>query len=346
MDYIIGMLSSGWTALVDYLTITRIISLTIAFFLSGAIAQFMSQGAILKYFGKDANKAVSYSIAAVSGCILSVCSCSVLPMFATIRKKGAGIGPAITFLFSGPAINILAITFTFSLIGVDIGFVRVVSAILLAIVIGVIMSLIYSKSEVVDENAKLVILDNETDRKTWQTLVFFVTLIAILLSGVKNPIPTIILTVVLILELIFWFEKDELIEWCQETWDLVKKIFPLFLVGTFLAGIITYVIPSEFMIKFVGDSSFSATIISAVFGAFMYFATLTEVPIVNGFMALGMSKAAATSLLLAGPSLSLPNMIIIGKTMGVKKTLTYVVLVIILSALISTAAGYLVYGLV
>lgn len=337
------ILLSGWEALVDYLIIRRIISLTIAFFLSGAISQFMSQGAVMKYFGPTSDKRLSYLVASVSGAILAVCSCSVLPMFASIRKKGAGIGPAITFLFSGPALNILAITFTFSLIGVDIGFVRVISAIILSIVIGLIMNFMYNKSETVDANEAMFNIKEDNDRTFGQNILFFITLIAILVSGVKRPIMTSILLVILIVQLYRNFKKDELIDWCQETFSLAKKIVPLFIIGVFAAGVITAIIPPEYMVKFVGNNSYGANVIASVFGAFMYFATLTEVPIVNGFIELGMIKGPATSLLLAGPSLSLPNMIVISRVIGVKKAFTYFGLVIILSAFIGMLAGYLIY---
>ena len=344
MDIVLEVLRSGWQALVDYFIISRIIMLIIAFFLSGAISQFMSQGAVMKYFGPNAKKGLSYLIAAVSGAILAVCSCSVLPMFASIRKKGAGIGPATTFLFSGPAINVLAIIFTFTMISVDIGFVRVIGAIGLSIVIGLIMYLLYNKSEIVDANAAMFNIEDDSTRKYWQNILFFVTLIAILVSGVKHPIITGILAAGLAAELIVYFKKDELIEWCKATFQLAKKIVPLFIVGVFLAGVIEAVIPPEYMVKFVGNNSYGANLIASVFGAFMYFATLTEVPIVNSFMALGMLKGPATALLLAGPSLSLPSMIVISKLMGIKKAFTYFGLVIVLSALIGMLAGYIIYA--
>ncbi len=343
MDTILEILLAGWQALVDYLTISRIIMLVIAFYLSGAISQFMSQGAVIKYFGPNAKKGLSYIIASVSGAILAVCSCSVLPMFASIRKKGAGIGPAVTFLFAGPAINILAITFTFSFIGVDIGFVRVIGAVILSIIIGFIMFVLFNKSENVDENDSMFHIEDDNSRKIWQNILFFLLLIGILLSGVKHPITTIILLVGLFFELVLFFKKNELIEWSKATFGLAKKIVPLFIVGVFLAGVIEAIIPPEVMVKFVGNNSLGANLIAAGFGAFMYFATLTEVPIVNSFMTLGMMKGPATALLLAGPSLSLPNMIVIGKVMGIKKTLTYIGLVIILSAVIAMMAGYIVY---
>jgi hypothetical protein len=343
MEAIIAVLLSGWQALVDYLSISRIIMLAIAFFLSGAISQFMSQGAVMKYFGPNAKKWLSYLIATVSGAILAVCSCSVLPMFASIRKKGAGIGPAVTFLFAGPAVNVLAIVFTFNMIGIDIGIARVLGVFFLSPVIGLIMYILYNKSESIDANASMFNIKDDSSRKAWQNLLFFITLIAILVSGVKHPIITAVFTVVLIIELILYFKKHELIEWCRATFDLAKKIVPLFLVGVFLAGIIQAVIPPELMVKFVGNNSFGANAIASVFGAFMYFATLTEVPIVNSFMSLGMLKGPAVALLLAGPSLSLPNMIVISKVLGIKKTFTYVGLVILLSALIGMLAGYIIY---
>jgi len=334
---------AGWEALVDYLILRRIISLTIAFFLSGAIAQFMSQGAVMKYFGPNSDKRLSYLVASVSGAILAVCSCSVLPMFAGIRKKGAGIGPATTFLFSGPALNILAITFTFSLIGVDIGFVRVFSAVILSIVIGFLMYLFYNKSETVDANEAMFSMDDGNDRTFAQNALFFVTMIGILVSGAGRPVITSILVVILAVQLYGNFKKDELVDWCRETYSLARKIVPLFIVGIFAAGVITEIIPPEYMVTFVGNNSYGANIIASVFGAFMYFATLTEVPIVNGFMELGMFKGPATALLLAGPSLSLPNMIVISRVIGLKKAVTYFGLVVVLSAFVGMLAGYLIY---
>lgn len=343
METVLDVLLSGWHALVDYFTIARTISLIIAFFLSGAISQFMSQGAVMKYFGPSAKKGLSYLIAAVSGAILAVCSCSVLPMFASIRKKGAGIGPAVTFLFSGPAINVLAIIFTFTMISVDIGFVRIIGAIVLSIVIGFIMYLLYNKIEVVDANEAMFRMEDDNPRKNWQNILFFITLIAILISGVKHPIITGVLAAGLIAELIVFFKKQEMLEWCKATFQLAKKIVPLFVIGVFIAGVIEALIPPEYMVKFVGNNSFGANILASVFGAFMYFATLTEVPIVNSFMALGMLKGPATALLLAGPSLSLPSMIVISKLMGVKKAFTYFGLVIVLSAIVGMLAGILIY---
>ena len=335
---------SGWQALVNYFILPRIISLLIAFFLSGAISQFMSRGAVLKYFGPTASKWSAYVIAAVSGAVLAVCSCSVLPMFASIRKKGAGIGPAVAFLFSGPAINVLAIIFTFTLIGVDIGYVRVISALVLSIIIGFTMFLLYNKSEIVEANSDMFNVADDTSRTLWQNGLFFATLIAILVSGVKNPIPTGLFTIALFVQLFLFFKKEEIIEWCKATYDLAIKIVPLFVVGIFIAGVIEAAIPREIMVQLVGNNSYAANLTASVFGAFMYFATLTEVPIVNSFLALGMVKGPATALLLAGPSLSLPNMIVISRVLGIKKAFTYFGLVIFLSAAIGMLAGIFIYG--
>lgn len=339
-----GILMEGWNAVVDYVTLRRVVSLGIAFFLSGAITRFMSRGAVLRYFGPRAPRALSYLVASVSGAILTVCSCSVLPMFASIRHKGAGIGPAVTFLFSGPAINILAILFTFNLIGTDIGLVRVVGAVLVALLIGLIMYAVFHRSEEREAGEEAFEREEVRPRKPWQNLLFFATLTGILLTGVRQPLPTMGLTALLGVQLAVLFQPGELREWCRTTFDLAKKIVPLFLGGVFLAGILEAVIPPEHMVRFVGGNSYGANAIAGTFGAFVYFATLTEVPIVNSFLELGMGRGPATALLLAGPSLSLPNMIVISRVLGGTRTATYIALVIALSALVGMLAGYLVYG--
>lgn len=340
MDVILA----GWQFLVDYFTIPRVITLTIVFFLSGAIAQFMSQGVVLKYFGPDAKKTTAFTMASVSGVILTVCSCSVLPMFASIWKKGAGIGPAVTFLFSGPAINVLAITFTFSFLGIGLGISRVVTAMILAVLIGILMHLIFHKTEEKsDRNSAMFNLQDGTDKPLWQTVLFFVTLLVMLLAGMNLPMVTGIAFILLLVQLVLFFERDELWDWCLETYDLVKKIVPLFVVGIFIAGIITVLIPETFMTAAAGENTITATFLAAIFGAFMYFATLTEVPIVQSFLDLGMAKGPALALLLAGPSMSLPNMIIIGRVMGLKKTLTYIILVTTMSAVMALVTAILFF---
>ena len=183
----------------------------------------------------------------------------------------------------------------------------------------------------------------ENKRTWWQNLIFFIILLAILISGVKHPILTIVFFVILIVILFLYFKKEEMLNWCNETWSLAKKIVPLFIVGVFVAGVLTAIIPETFMVKFVGNNTIGSNLIAGVFGAFMYFATLTEVPIVNSFMELGMNKGPALALLLAGPSLSLPNMIVISKVMGIKKTLTYICLVVVLSSIVGLLMGNLIF---
>lgn len=339
MDFILA----GFEALGNYVTVRRLMSLTIAFFLSGAISEFMSQGAVLKYFGPHANKKIAYIVASVSGAILTVCSCSVLPMFASIRKKGAGIGPAVTFLFSGPAINVLAISMTFTALGPDIGLVRVMGAVLLSLIIGYIMYLIYNKSEVVDENEAMFNMKDDSNRTMFQNMLFFLNLLAILISGVRHPASTLVLIGLLMVQLKMHFTWEEIKAWCFATGDLAKKIAPLFLVGIFAAGVIQALVPHEVVAQYVGDNAYRANLLASVFAAFMYFSTLTEIPIVEAFMEMNMAKGPAIALLLAGPSLSLPNMIVISKVLGKLKTSTYVVLVMVLSALVGLFAGHFIY---
>ncbi|ADI00074.1 permease [Salisediminibacterium selenitireducens] len=338
------ILQAGWQFLLDYLTLPRIVTLTIVFFISGAIAQFMSQGVVLKYFGPDAKKSTSFTMASVSGVILTVCSCSVLPMFASIWKKGAGIGPAVTFLFAGPAINVLAITFTFSFLGMGLGISRVVTAMILAVLIGILMHLLFHREEKADEkNSRIFDMQEESERPLWQNMLFFLTLLVMLLAGMNLPYVTAGAFLILIVQLVLFFDRDELWDWCLETYDLVKKIVPLFIVGIFIAGVITVLIPETFMGQVAGENTLSATLLASVFGAFMYFATLTEVPIVQSFLDLGMAKGPALALLLAGPSMSLPNMLIVGKVMGVKKTLAYISMVTALSAVMALITGWLFF---
>jgi uncharacterized protein len=337
-DYM-NVVLAGWVFLVNYLTPPRVVAITMAFFISGAIAQFISQKSILKYFGPTANKITAYLFASLMGGILVVCSCSVLPMFAIIRKKGAGIGPAVTFLFAGPAINVVAILLTFTLIGFDIGLVRTISAGVVSIVIGFIMYLLYNSSEKIVANEALFQVEEPQTRKFWHNALFFATLLAMYIAGIRNLVTTLILAVLLIVQLIFCFSKQELLGWCRATYKLAKKIIPLTLVGIFFAGMIEHAISPNFIVQFVGNSSYLSNIIASTFGTFMYFAALTEVPIVQSFLSLGMQKGPAVALLLAGPSLSLPAIIIIAKVLGGKKATTYIFLVVLLSAFVGFMSG-------
>jgi len=286
---------------------------------------------------------LSYSVASVSGTILAVCSCTVLPLFGGIYKRGAGIGPAVAFLYSGPAINVLAIVYTARILGFDLGLARAIGAVAFAAGIGLIMALIYRKEESLKDSAAFdALMADPEAKKWWQQIVFFAVLVGILIfAASKNWIVTGILLVVLGFILWRWFTRDEIGIWMKETLRFVRLIVPWLLGGVFVAGIITTFVPQDVVTGWVGGSSLLANFIASFLGALMYFATLTEVPIVSAFMNLGMGKGPTLALLLAGPALSLPNMLVIRSIMGTKKTLTYVTLVVVFA----TITGY-IFGLI
>lgn len=342
MEVLTKLLEGGWNALGEYLSAHVLTCLIPAFFIAGAIAAFMSQAAILRYFGPGANKSLSYGVASVSGTILAVCSCTVLPLFGGIYKRGAGIGPAVAFLYSGPAINVLAIVYTARILGFDLGLARAVGAVVFAAGIGLIMALIYRRDESLkDPSAFEALLTDSTGRRWWQQAAFFAVLVAILVfAASRNWILTGVLLGGLVFMLWRWFTRSELRTWMQETLRFARLIFPWLLAGVFAAGIIMTFVPGEAVSSWVGGNSLPASFIASLAGGLMYFATLTEVPIVGSFMDLGMGRGPTLALLLAGPALSLPNMLVIRSIMGTKKTLTYVVLVVVFA----TISGY-VFGL-
>ena len=337
-----------------------------AFFIAGAIAVFVNQTAVMKYFGAQAKKIVAYSIASVSGAILAVCSCTVLPLFAGIYKRGAGIGPATAFLYSGPAINILAIILTARVLGPELGIARAIGAILFSVIIGLTMAFIYRKEETTeDKNAmSFTTTDSEHERPLWKNGLYFLTLVLILIFaawgkpketvGLWNAvydvkwILTVILLAALVIELWRWFKKDELSEWIGQTWFFSRQILPLLFAGVLVAGFLmgrpnsnAGIIPGEWIAAAVGGNSMMANFLASISGALMYFATLTEVPILQGLLGSGMGKGPALALLLAGPALSLPNMLVIRGVIGTKKTLTYIVLVVIMATVSGMIFGFL-----
>ena len=334
-----------------------------ALFIAGAIAVFVSKASVMKYFGPTANKLLSYSVASVSGTILAVCSCTVLPLFAGIYTRGAGLGPATAFLYSGPAINVLAIILTARVLGAELGLARAAGAILFAFLIGLGMHLMFYREEraKAEAAAGFDLPPSLDERPLWQTGLYFATMVAILVfanwgrslqpTGLWAAIHhakwaiTGILLVILALMLLRWFRRPELKEWTSSTWTFAWQILPLLFGGVLVAGFLLgrpghmALIPEEWVARLVGGNSLWANLFAAVSGALMYFATLTEVPILQGLLGAGMGKGPALALLLAGPSLSLPNLLVIGGIMGVRKTVAYAVLVVILS----TATG-LTYG--
>jgi len=337
------LLQGGWNALLEYLSAHVLTCLIPAFFIAGAIAVFVSQGAVIKYFGPKAKKLLSYSIASISGTILAVCSCTVLPLFGGIYKRGAGIGPAVAFLYSGPAINVLAIVYTARILGFDLGLARAIGAVAFAAGIGLIMALIYRKEESLkDSTAFDSLMADPESKKWWQQITFFTVLVGILVfAASKNWIVTGVLLVALAFILWRWFTRTELGIWMKETLRFVRLIVPWLLGGVFVAGIITTFVPQDIVASWVGSNSLFANFIASFLGALMYFATLTEVPIVSAFMDLGMGKGPTLALLLAGPALSLPNMLVIRSIMGTKKTLTYIALVVVFATITGYIFGFI-----
>jgi uncharacterized membrane protein YraQ (UPF0718 family) len=389
-----------------------ILCLLPAFFIAGVISVFVSQDSVIKYFGAKAKKWVAYAIASVSGTILAVCSCTILPLFSSIHKRGAGLGPAIAFLYSGPAINILAIILTARILGFEMGVARVIGAVIFAIVIGSAMSMIYRKEEKAKREEQINFPDVPEKRPMWQTAFHFFTLVFILVfanwgkpaadvtSGgwywlwINKWYITSVFALVLVFSLIYilklkwqyvlfalvvtvisafispsplipmvvgiaWISIITLLdkkerenkEWTLASWDFAKQIMPLLAIGILVAGFLlgsthdntamAGVIPNAWIARLVGGNSVFSNFFASIVGAFMYFATLTEVPILQGLLASGMGKGPALALLLAGPSLSLPNMLVIREILGTQKTVVYVMLVVVMA----TITG-LIYGII
>jgi len=333
-----------------------------AFFIAGAISVFVSQASVIKYFGVKANKFLAYGVASISGTILAVCSCTVLPLFSGIYKRGAGLGPATAFLYSGPAINVLAIIMTARVLGWQLGLARAIGAIVFSVVVGFLMHLIFLKEERRRHtNGSFQFGDEKDAKPLWKNAFYFASMIGILVfanwvkpdadKGIWSSIYqfkwyiTAIWAVSLLFILIRWFKKSELKDWVNASLDFAKQIMPLLLIGVLVAGFLLGrpgsegIIPSKYIEMLVGGNSLFANFFASIVGAFMYFATLTEVPILRGLIGAGMGKGPALALLLAGPALSLPNMLVIRSVIGAKKTITYVCLVVIMATISGIVFG-------
>lgn len=336
-----------------------------AFFIAGAISVFVSQASVIKYFGAKANKFLSYTVASVSGTVLAICSCTVLPLFTGIYKRGSGLGPAIAFLYSGPAINVLAIILTARILGFELGVARAVGAIAFSIIIGLLMHFIFLKEERQRQNDGDFSFGNiEETRPLWKTMLYFSAMVAVLIfanwakPSQETGIWALIysykwhITAVALISLVYmivkWFKKQELKDWTSSTWTFALQILPLLLAGVLISGFLLGrvghegIIPSKFVEALVGGNSFSANFFASFVGAFMYFATLTEVPIIQGLIGSRMGKGPALALLLSGPSLSLPSMLVIRSVIGTKKTIVYVSLVIVMSTITGMIFGTIV----
>lgn len=335
---------SGFKLLQEYARQHVLTCLVPAFFIAGAIAVFIKKDAVMKYLGPQAAKWKSYGIASVSGSILAVCSCTILPLFASIRKRGAGLGPAITFLFSGPAINIAAMFLTISVLGLHIGLARIVLAIGLSLLVGISMQLIFREQA---EKKGLVLEESKTAVVPTTTLAFFFAFMVgiLVVNGlqiaqwIKYAIMGLLALGVVIIAVVK-FQRSTTKEWLGETWSFTKQLMPLLFIGVFIAGFLMPLLPEDLIVSLVGQNTVLANVIASVFGAFMYFSTLTEIPILQALIAKGMHSGPALALLLAGPSLSLPNMLVVRSVLGTKKTAVYVLLVIVYATI-----GGLVYGL-
>jgi uncharacterized membrane protein YraQ (UPF0718 family) len=366
-----------------------------AFFIAGAISVFVSQASVMKYLGARANRVLAYGVASVSGSVLAVCSCTVLPLFGGIYKMGAGLGPASAFLYSGPAINVLAIILSARILGLDIGVARAAGAVVFSIIIGILMHLIFCNEETVKANAQMAMPEPDVQRPLWQTTIYFASMVAILvfanwgkpdsnegffsaiysikwyLTGLSaaafavflvlwfgmawaqllcTAVPTAVLAFlfphepliafgagVIGLSIITSRDQGELGEWFSASWGFAKQITPLLLGGVLVSGLLLGrpgnegLIPNAWVANLVGGNSLWANFFASIVGAFMYFATLTEVPIVQGLLGSGMGKGPALALLLAGPALSLPNMLVLVSIMGMKKTVVYCSLVVVMA---------------
>lgn len=335
-----------------------------AFFIAGAITVFVSQASVLKYFGATANKILSYSVASVSGTVLAVCSCTVLPLFAGIYTRGAGIGPATAFLYSGPAINVLAIILTAKVLGWQLGLARAIGAVAFAVITGLLMAFIFRKDDANRQTGELFLPDEEVkSRSLWQDALYMLTMVLILIfASFAKPTAddgaiwrfifsakwylTAGFVVVLAMMLKSWFVKKELVGWLEATWGFMKQILPLLLGGVLVAGFLLgrpgypALIPETAIQALVGGNSLWANFFASVAGALMYFVTLTEVPILQGLIGSGMGQGPALALLLAGPALSFPSMIALTSIMGIKKTAVYCTIVVVLSTIAGMGYGW------
>lgn len=340
-----GAILSAVSLLNEYAREHVLTCLVPAFFIAGAIAVFVRKDIVMRYLGSQAHRAVSYSLAAVSGAILAVCSCTILPLFAGIRKRGAGLGPASTFLFSGPAINIAAMFLTVSVLGVKIGLGRIVAAVSLSVFVGLTMQLAFREKP--EDGGLFVEEQDQTQAGKGLLVPFFVAMVGVLVvNGLAIDTPArygLMLALVLVVVgiAVFGLQRETVRQWLEETWTFSKTLLPLLFAGVFIAGFVMPFIPEELVISLVGENSLTGNMFAAVFGAFMYFSTLTEVPILQALMAKGMADGPALALLLAGPSLSLPNMLVIRKVLGTGKTAFYIATVVVYATL-----GSWVFGLI
>ncbi len=346
LDIVSNAVMSGLLLLNEYAREHVLTCLLPAFFIAGAISVFIRKETILKYLGAKAKKYISYSIASISGIALAVCSCTILPLFAGIRKRGAGLGPAITFLFSGPAINIAAIFLTISVLGLQIGLARIIASIIISIIAGLSMHLIF-REKISEGDIKLG-PESTLKYKNYLVAMFLISMVAVLIVNGLSINWHLKMMLIIVLSLLTFiiasssFKKETNRKWLWETWKFSKMLIPLLFIGVFAAGFIMPFLPESLIVSLVGGNTILGNLVASVFGAFMYFSTLTEIPILQALMAKGMGQGPALALLLAGPSLSLPNLLVIRKVLGNKKTLVYALLVVFYSTIAGLVFGSLI----
>jgi len=341
---VLTALGAGLTLLQEYARLHVLTCLVPAFFIAGTIAVFVKKDAVLRLLGPATKKYIAYPIASVSGGILAVCSCTILPLFTGIYKRGAGIGPAVAFLFTGPAINITAILLTGSVLGWDFAISRLVAAMTISVIAGLIMAALFREHDEKNLNGEFVTgISGDLPYSNMTIVLFFLLQLAVLVVFGLSIAPAtkavlIIAMILVLLVIVLWkFQKEHTLEWLNETWGLSKKILPYLFIGVFIAGIIEVMIPQEFVTRLVGENTFLANAVASTFGAFMYFATLTEVPIIQKLIGLGMGRGPALTLFLTGNALSLPSMIVLFKVMGKKQASAYILTIMVLSVV----AGWL-----
>jgi uncharacterized protein len=347
---IADLFTAGIKAEIEYVSAHTLTCLVPAFFIAGAMSALLPKEKIIQYLGRKVPKYKAYPLSVAAGLLLAVCSCTILPLFAGIKKKGAGIGPALAFMYTAPATNIMAILFTGSVLGWDFALARILLSVTFAILIGIIISAIFRKEDIDDEKkaaSAIVRAKRAKDLPFCQKhrlILLFVTLIAILIVGTRVTgylryviIAGLILVLAVLAKL--FFTKDETNAWLSETWFFTKKIFPLLLGGIFVAGVLTVLLPENFLATFMGQNTILANIIAVLFGVFMYFPTLVEVPMANMFLGLGMAKGPLLAYLLADPVISLASILVIRKLIGTKRTVVYLGLIVVFT----TISG-LIYG--
>jgi uncharacterized membrane protein YraQ (UPF0718 family) len=355
-DLLINGLAGGVAALIEYVTAHVATCLIPAFFIAGAMNALLHKEAITRYLGEQTPRYIAYPVAVVSGLLLAVCSCTILPLFAGIKKKGAGIGPAIAFLYTAPGTNILAVSLTWSVIGADFAIARIVLSIVFAVIIGLIISTLFpEKHPGATPDAPIACAcepGTEAESNQGKVVLFIATLVAVLFVGTWNifllntlagiPLRFVILPFLVLLVAIeawTWFGPDEREMWLTETWDFMKKILPLLFIGIFAAGVLTALLPENILGTYLGENTLWANFVAVLFGTFMYFPTLVEIPMAKMFLDLGMSKGPLLAYVLADPVISLPSILVVRKFMGTKQTVVYVVLIVIFC----TLAGF-IYG--